>query len=217
MDITNARTLIRKINSLFGSLEEESAQLSPIERDLMLSYLRQLYALFLEGKNPRPAHGPIPAAEAPRETKTAPPAPVVQPASMPLPKVVKEESPAPPAPPVAPKPNPVQSPIGTPQGSLDQLFVLKKATELSERLGESPVGDLNTAMSINDRLLYVNELFGRDRSALDDSLTILNRFDSFSAAKNFLVSLAEQYQWAREERAEVAQNFIKLVKRRYPA
>jgi hypothetical protein len=136
---------------------------------------------------------------------------------MPLPKVVKEESPAPPAPPVAPKPNPVQSPIGTPQGSLDQLFVLKKATELSERLGESPVGDLNTAMSINDRLLYVNELFGRDRSALDDSLTILNRFDSFSAAKNFLVSLAEQYQWAREERAEVAQNFIKLVKRRYPA
>ncbi|MEY4134835.1 MAG: hypothetical protein ACOYOO_00480 [Saprospiraceae bacterium] len=212
MDITNARTLIRKINSLFGGLEEESAQLSPIERDLMLSYLRQLYALFLEGKNPQPARGPIPAAEAPRETKTAPLAPVVQPP--PLPKVAKEESPAPP---VTPKPNTVQFPAGIPQGSLDQLFALKKATELSERLGESPVGDLNTAMSINDRLLYVNELFGRDRSALDDSLTILNRFDSFSAAKNFLVSLAEQYQWAREERSEVAQNFIKLVKRRYPA
>jgi hypothetical protein len=220
MDITTARTLMRKINSLFGSLEDENAQLSPIERDLMLSYLRQLYAVFLEGKTPEPARGTIPPAEAPREIKV-PPVQVIPPMPAPTPvpvaKVAKEEIPAPPPPPVMPKPDTVQLPIGTPQGSLDQLFTFKKVTELSERLGESPVGDLNTAMSINDRLLYVNELFGRDRSALDDSLTILNRFDSFTAAKNFLVSLAEQYQWGREERSEVAQNFIKLVKRRYPA
>ncbi len=99
---------------------------------------------------------------------------------------------------------------------MEQLFAFKKATELSERLSESPVTDLSKAMSINDRLLYINELFGRDRNALEDSLTVLNRFDNFHAAKSFLVSLAEQYHWAQEERMEIAHNFIKLVRRRYP-
>lgn len=99
--------------------------------------------------------------------------------------------------------------------ALAQLFNFKKATELSERLSESPVADLNKAMSINDRLLYINELFGRDRAALDESLQLLNRFDAFEAARGFLINLAEQYRWGNEERIEIAQAFIKLVRRRY--
>ena len=70
-------------------------------------------------------------------------------------------------------------------------------------------------MSINDRLLYINELFGRDRTALDESLQLLNRFDAFEAARGFLINLAEQYRWGHEERVEIAQAFIKLVRRKY--
>ena len=99
--------------------------------------------------------------------------------------------------------------------ALAKLFNFKKATELSERLSESPVADLNKAMSINDRLLYINELFGRDRTALDESLQLLNRFDAFEAARGFLINLAEQYRWGHEERIEIAQAFVKLVRRKY--
>jgi len=49
MDLQHARILVRKINSLFKSMEMDgSPQPTPIERDLMLSYLRQLYQTFLD-------------------------------------------------------------------------------------------------------------------------------------------------------------------------
>lgn len=206
MDIENARSLIRKINSLFGNLDQENKPPTLIERDLMLSYLQQLYAVFLEGKNPLPE-------QKPPVLPTPPPEPHF---NQPPPKIEVRPEPVPAPPTLPPQPAPRQ-PVPLSQDALDKLFEFNKPTDLSERLGETPVQDLSMAMSINDRLLYVNELFGRDQSALKDSLTILNRYDSFPAAKNFLMSLAEQYQWVREDRTEIARNFIKLVKRRYPA
>lgn len=204
MDIENARNLIRKINSLFGNLDQENKPPTLIERDLMLSYLQQLYAVFLEGKNNPPEQKPAVLPTPPPEPPYIPTPPKIE--------VKPEPVPMPPPPQPAPRQH-----IPLPQDALDKLFEFNKPTDLAERLGETPVQDLTMAMSINDRLLYVNELFGRDQSALKDSLTILNRYDSFPAAKNFLMSLAEQYQWVREERTEIAHNFIKLVKRRYPA
>ncbi len=205
MDIENARSLMRKINSLFGNFDQENKPPTLIERDLMLSYLQQLYAVFLEAKNtlpePKPASNPTPPPEP--YIPPAPPKIEVKPEPVPLPPITNPI-------PIIPREN-----TAHPQEALDKLFAFNKPTDLSERLGETPVQDLAMAMSINDRLLYVNELFGRDQSALKDSLTILNRYDSFPAAKNFLMSLAEQYQWVREERSEIARNFIKLVKRRY--
>ncbi|MBK7477005.1 MAG: hypothetical protein IPI11_13765 [Haliscomenobacter sp.] len=61
MDLHNARILIRKLNSLFKSIDDAEADISQIERDLMLSYLRQLYALFLDDKAPQ-AHSPAESA-----------------------------------------------------------------------------------------------------------------------------------------------------------
>ncbi len=239
MDLHNARILIRKLNSLFKSIDDAEADISQIERDLMLSYLRQLYALFLDEKalqSQGPAETALPKSEplivsSPVVEKK--PEPVV---SDPIPQVVfPEPSPAPvqekkpaPAPipepggfiptPPPPQPREVQNkPVSkAPSAAIDKLFSFKKASDLSERLSESPIQDLNKSMSINDRLLYINELFGRDRSALEDSLTLLNRFDGFDAAQSFLRSLAEQYHWGQEERFEIAQTFIKLVRRRFP-
>jgi hypothetical protein len=239
MDLQNARILMRKANALFKSIEEAGPQPSSIERDLMLSYLRQLYGLFLEetqqkttemGKRddapPRAERPPV----SPPPVEAAPPAPQAvassapEPFSFELPKREMPVSPPPvvevpvPPPPVERREVPPVPPRAESAGldpALAQLFNFKKATELSERLSESPVADLNKAMSINDRLLYINELFGRDRAALDESLQLLNRFDAFEAARGFLINLAEQYRWGNEERIEIAQAFIKLVRRRY--
>ncbi len=240
MDLHNARILIRKLNSLFKSIDDAEADISQIERDLMLSYLRQLYALFLDDKA---VLAPAPAESAPAKAEPlrVPPPPVVEPKPEPapfdsIPKVVLPEPTPAPIPEQKPAPAPIPAPepmLPTPPPSaprevvskpassasnaaVDKLFSFKKASDLSERLSESPIQDLNKSMSINDRLLYINELFGRDRSALDDSLTLLNRFDGFDAAQSFLRSLAEQYHWGQDERFEIAQTFIKLVRRRFP-
>lgn len=238
MDLQNAQMLMRKANALLKSIEEAGSQPSAIERDLMLSYLRQLYGLFLEETQQKTtemakrADPPLPRVEKPHTPlPVEPPFPVKETVAPSAPEpfsfeMPKQEAPVPPPVAEVPAPPPPVErrevppvPPRTESAGLDpalvQLFNFKKATELSERLSESPVADLNKAMSINDRLLYINELFGRDRAALDESLQLLNRFDAFEAARGFLINLAEQYRWGNEERIEIAQAFIKLVRRRY--
>lgn len=223
MDKQDARILVRKINALFRSIDESEGSPAAIERDLMLSYVRQLYDYFLQ----QPAEG---LHHAPEETVVpvvpSPPVPpvVVAPVQEKQPVGTAPEPVVPPIPPVSVDTSRVKpSDTATEADSerahlpqhLDRLFSFKKATELSERLGESPVADLGRAMSINDRLLYMNELFGKDRGALEESLQVLNRFDSFDSARSFLYNLAEQYGWSAENRLEIAHAFIKLVRRRY--
>ena len=70
-------------------------------------------------------------------------------------------------------------------------------------------------MSINDKLLYSNELFGRDMARMNEALQKLNTLKDMDEAQNFLVGYAEQFDWTEEERSDVAQSFIKLVRRKY--
>jgi hypothetical protein len=253
MDINQARILIRKIDSLFKSMEMDgSPQPTPIERDLMLSYLRQLYQAFLdEGVEPQaitvaaPKVAPPPVSAPPIEpVKPVVAAPVVEtPAPPPAPKPAPqpEPKPAPAPPPIEvkevplptpePEPNPIAAP--TPQAppqpepkpapalsksgnaAFDKLFSSKKATEVSEKLGESPIADLNRALSINDRLMYMSELFGRNMKELEAVLNMLNQMPNLDSAKAYLFTFAEQYKWMQGERLETAETFIKLIRRRY--
>lgn len=266
MDLQQARILVRKINSLFKSMEMDgSPQPTPIERDLMLSYLRQLYQTFLDDSGaeankitvtapvveipmnkptPKPEPEPIkPIVETPKAY--IPPVVNIEPPKVETPPVVEMreepkvyippmetpkpvvEPPKPPAEevkistpePVRPTPSPVTSPpvisSGGGNGKLEALFSFKKATELSEKLSEMPIADLTKGMSINDRLLYMNELFGRDMAKLDEVLRALNNFPSLDSAKSYLIGVAAQYNWGDDERSEIAQSFIKLVRRRF--
>ena len=45
-------------------------------------------------------------------------------------------------------------------------------------------------MAINDRLLYMNELFGKDTDTLNETLKLLNKFESLDEAKGLLINLA---------------------------
>ena len=257
MDLQQARILVRKINSLFKSMEMDgSPQPTPIERDLMLSYLRQLYQSFLDDvvdsgkitvsapmveipvRKPEPRLEPepvkptyeAPKAYVPPVVNVEPPvvetAPVVEireeprvyipPVETPRPPVIEVKpepipvTPLPPPPPVIPTPS-----TGSSNSRVEALFSFKKATELSEKLSEMPIPDLTKGMSINDRLLYMNELFGRDMSKLDEVLRALNNFPSLDSAKSYLMGVATQFNWGDDDRSEIAQSFIKLVRRRF--
>lgn len=257
MDLQQARILVRKINSLFKSMEMDgSPQPTPIERDLMLSYLRQLYQSFLDdtgesGKitvtaplveipasKPEPKREPepvqpvyeAPKAYVPPVVNVEPPkvetAPVVEIREEPKVYIPPVETPKPPVVEAKPEPVPVTPPpppvtpgptasTGSSNGRVEALFSFKKATELSEKLSEMPIPDLTKGMSINDRLLYMNELFGRDMSKLDEVLRALNNFPSLDSAKSYLMGVASQFNWGDDERSEIAQSFIKLVRRRF--
>lgn len=228
MDKQRSKILIKKINSLYSSIEMEDGTLSAIERDLMLKYIRDLYEEFVEeaptasapktlATKPKPAAPEITSTPMKQPRFEAPPATTNDaPSSTPKPVAT------PPPPPV--EPAPVIEPVATPEYTTSnsnentkvvRLFAFKQAKELSEKLSQQPIKDLQTALSINDKLLYTNELFGRQHNILNDTLQTLNRFEDMSQAKNFLMSIAEQYDWTNEEREDIAQSFIKTIRRRY--
>ena len=226
MDLQQAKILLEKINALQKSISLDKGEVSTIERDLMLSYVRQLYETYLGSE--------VSTAPAPRAKSVAPPpAPKVEPTPK---KVVAPPPPPPPAP--EPKPEPVAPPKPVPQPTakaapipqaapspapaksnidpaINALFKHQAARELSEKLSQQAIPDLTRAMSINDKLLYSNELFGRDMARMNETLQKLNGLGSMEDAQNYLVDIAQKFDWTEDERSEVAQSFIKLIRRKY--
>jgi hypothetical protein len=95
MNLPQAKIHLEKIISLYKSLSADEKNISAIERDLMLNYIRQLYETFLE----LPANA---TASTQPKTVAPPPAPKPEP-----PKPVYEAPKAPPPPPVYEQPKPV--------------------------------------------------------------------------------------------------------------
>lgn len=74
--------------------------------------------------------------------------------------------------------------------------------------------DLKAIISLNDKLLFIKELFNGYSLAYSEAIEILNRFESLEAAENFLRNnYAEKNQWVAKQSA--VDKFFKLLERRY--
>lgn len=230
MDLQKAKRLLGKINALYGGMEADYDGISEIEKDLMKSYIRQFYDVFLDNHTSAPAPRRTSApATAPVPRPTAPPPPA-KPRVIELSEEVKEfiaDNPAP-APPPQPAPTPPPAPASRPPqpapatvdlaGSEEvlELFQEHKVTDLSEKLSSMPVNDLMKTMGLNERILTVNELFGGDANAFKKIMTDLNNLDSFEAAKQYLAAnVVEKYGWTKRNKKNKAKTLIKTIRRRY--
>jgi hypothetical protein len=243
MDLQQAKVLLKKINTLHDSMSLDNGPIASIERDLMLSYIRQLYEAYQDlssnGKvmsssssaSPKTAaSGPeLEIVPPPREKEVSPEPPprkytppkIIE-IPEPTPEPVKVSTPPPPPPrktttappPVATTPR-TSSSAGSSNSKIRALFDQKEARELSERLSLQPLNDLTKGLSINDRLLYTNDLFNKNTNSFNDALRILNAKDSMEAARAYLEELAAEYSWTDEEKADVAKDFIKHIRRRF--
>ncbi|MFZ4545391.1 MAG: hypothetical protein ACOYOA_15165 [Saprospiraceae bacterium] len=95
----------------------------------------------------------------------------------------------------------------------NQLFEEKSGKELSDKLGELPIEDLKKGMSLNERIIFLNELFDGNLNEFENAVHALNIASSFEGAKKLMIVLATRFDWATKEKQ--AKTFIKLVKRRH--
>ena len=83
----------------------------------------------------------------------------------------------------------------------EELFMFKAATDLSQKLSEAPLKDLNKALGLNEKFLYINELFGGDVAKFQASIKVLNDGKDFDIARQHMESaLIEQYEWMKKIR-----------------
>ncbi len=87
-------------------------------------------------------------------------------------------------------------------------------TELSHRLTDVPVKDLKKAIGINDRYLYINELFRGDEAMYERSIKTINSFAIWPEAEYWIRrELKTKLGWKDAE--PTVMQFDQLVKRRF--
>lgn len=87
-------------------------------------------------------------------------------------------------------------------------------TELVEVLKETPVKDLRKAIGINDRFLFINELFRGDEAMYERSIKTINSFNIYPEAEYWINrELKVKIGW--NNNSVTVQHFDQLVKRRF--
>ncbi len=94
----------------------------------------------------------------------------------------------------------------------DRLKTEKK--ELATVLTDGPVRDLKKAIGINDRFVFLSELFRGDEAMYERSLKTINNFRIYPEAEYWIErELKVKLGW--DERKEAVKHFRQLVKRRF--
>jgi len=132
---------------------------------------------------------------------------------------------------------PVEKPAPAPQPELFKPMVAKTETAkeeiltfnqkmsaqkterdngLSAHVNALPVTDLKSAINLNDKLLYIKDLFNGYSLAYSEAIEIVNRFNTYEEAERFLkTNYVAKNNW--ESKAATAEKFYALLRRRYPA
>ena len=84
---------------------------------------------------------------------------------------------------------------------------------LAERLQQNPVRDLKSAIGINDKFLFVNELFGGSMEKYNKSIENLNDLKTLNGAMIYLNELKIELQWNSSN--EAYQKLKDLVSRKF--
>jgi hypothetical protein len=87
-------------------------------------------------------------------------------------------------------------------------------TEVVEVLKHEPIKDLRKAIGINDRFVFINDLFRGDEAMYERSIKTINSFHIFPEAEYWINrELIVKLGWDAE--SEIVKHFYQLVKRRF--
>jgi hypothetical protein len=100
-------------------------------------------------------------------------------------------------------------------GSTSLNDKLKSAsTELASTLKGSPVKELRKAIGVNDRFLFINELFRGDEAMYERSIKTINNFRILPEAEYWMErELKIKIGW--DDSRDIVQHFYQLVRRRF--
>jgi hypothetical protein len=103
--------------------------------------------------------------------------------------------------------------VATSHTSINEKLKQSKI-DLGETLTEAPIRDLRKAIGVNDRFLFINELFRGDEVAYERSIKTINSFSIFAEAEYWIQrELKVKNGWDMNN--EMVAHFFQLIKRRF--
>ncbi|MEO5910557.1 MAG: hypothetical protein ABIP95_06690 [Pelobium sp.] len=85
--------------------------------------------------------------------------------------------------------------------TLNEMLSAKLGNKPSGASGSKGISDLKVSISLNDKMIFIKELFNGYNLAYSEAIEIINRFESFEAADNFLQkNYAVKNDWENKHR-----------------
>jgi hypothetical protein len=98
--------------------------------------------------------------------------------------------------------------------SLNDKLKKEDVKDFASALKESPLRDLKKAIGINDRFVFINELFRGDEAMYERSIKTINNFRILQEAEYWMIrELKVKLAW--DDDKETTKHFYQLVKRRF--
>jgi len=94
------------------------------------------------------------------------------------------------------------------------LAETKEVKEVKDHLVMEPIKDLRSAIGINDKFQFIQELFGGDEKSFEVGIKTINAFKIFPEAQFYIKrELREKNNW--DDESNVVKQFNQLIKRRF--
>lgn len=100
-----------------------------------------------------------------------------------------------------------------PKSMHDKIATEKPDKTLADKIGKSSIANLKTAIGINDKFLFINELFKGDIQEYNKTIDKLNSYAELDETTGFLEELKTKYNWS--EKPEAYQKLEDLIIRKF--
>jgi hypothetical protein len=94
----------------------------------------------------------------------------------------------------------------------ERLGIKREADEYSDLIKSKPVKSLGEAIGVNDKFLFIREIFNGNPEAYEQAVAKLDNAENLAAAKEIINGYIEDTQESR-----VTRQFIDLLKRKFPS
>ncbi len=95
----------------------------------------------------------------------------------------------------------------------DRLSSGRRELSLADKLGMTPIADLKKAISLNQKFLFINELFDKNDTVYHEAISEINTFNSYDEAWNYLELNCGASDWNLED--QTVEQFLELIERRF--
>ncbi|WP_129717899.1 hypothetical protein [Pedobacter sp. SYP-B3415] len=112
---------------------------------------------------------------------------------------------------------PITAPTEEKKLNINELFARnREAGEKQQEGGQAPISDLKQAISLNDKLLFIRELFNGYNLAYSEAIDLTNKMNTFDQADAFLQkNYAAKNNWGSKQLT--VDKLYELLRRRFPA
>ncbi|HPS46477.1 MAG TPA: hypothetical protein PKZ21_04830 [Bacteroidales bacterium] len=95
----------------------------------------------------------------------------------------------------------------------DKLSGTKANKSIFEKHQKNAIKDLKTAIGINEKFKFINELFEGNLQKYNDTITTLNNLTNSNEAQQYLANFQVEFSWNNKHESYI--EFVELITRRY--